>query len=119
MNFVTGLPRSQKGHDAIWVIVDKLTKSTHFLPVKSTNSIDVLRRLYIRDIMRLHGIPVSIVSYRDIKFTSRFWQSLRAALDTQLLFSMAFHPQTDGQRERTIQILEDMLWAFVLNLKGN
>ena len=96
MDFVTGLPRSPRGSDAIWVVVDRLTKSAHFLPMRVTDSIDSLSRLYIREIVKLHGVPVSIVSDRDPRFTSRFWQSLQAALDTQLFFSTAFHPQTDG-----------------------
>ena len=79
---------------------------------------DMLSHLYIREIVKLHGVPVSIVSDRDPRFTSRFWQGLQSALDTQLLFSTAFHPQTDGQSERTIQILEDMLRACVLDFHG-
>ena len=119
MDFVTGLPRSQRGHDAVWVVVDRLTKTAHFLPIRVTDSVNILSRLYIREIVKLHGVPVSIVSDRDPRFTSRFWQSLQAALETQLLFSTAFHPQTDGQSKRTIQILEDMLRACVLDLRGS
>ena len=99
--------------------VDRLTKSAHFLPIRVTDSVDALSRLYIREIVRLHGVPVSIVSDRDPRFTSRFWQSLQSALDTQLMFSTAFHPQTDGQSERTIQTLEDMLRSCVLDLRGS
>ncbi|XP_058189160.1 uncharacterized protein LOC131306754 [Rhododendron vialii] len=87
MDFVTGLPRLPRGHDAIWVIVDRLTKSARFLPIQVTDSIDMLSRLYICEIIRLHGILVSIVSDRDPRFTARFWQSLLAALGTNLLFS--------------------------------
>uniref|UniRef100_A0A2N9HRA9 RNA-directed DNA polymerase n=1 Tax=Fagus sylvatica TaxID=28930 RepID=A0A2N9HRA9_FAGSY len=119
MDFVSGLPRSPKGHDAIWVIVDRLTKSAHFIPIRMNYSLDQLAQLYIEEIVRLHGIPVSIVSDRDPRFTSRFWKSLHKALGTNLNFSTAFHPQTDGQSERTIQILEDMLRACVLDLKGS
>uniref|UniRef100_A0A2N9GV60 RNA-directed DNA polymerase n=1 Tax=Fagus sylvatica TaxID=28930 RepID=A0A2N9GV60_FAGSY len=119
MDFVSGLPRSPKGHDAIWVIVDRLTKSAHFIPIRMNFSLDQLAQLYIEEIVRLHGIPVSIVSDRDPRFTSRFWKSLHKALGTNLNFSTAFHPQTDGQSERTIQILEDMLRACVLDLKGS
>ncbi|CAL8155924.1 unnamed protein product [Prunus armeniaca] len=119
MDFVTGLPRSPKGRDAIWVIVDRLTKSAHFLPVKTTEYTENLGKLYVREIVRLHGIPVSIVSDRDSKFTSKFWGSLQKALGTQLNFSTAFHPQTDGQSERTIQILEDMLRACILDFGGS
>ena len=102
MDFVAGLPRSPRGSDAVWVIVDRLTKTAHFLPMRVSDSIDTLSRLYIREIVKLHGVPVSIVSDRDPRFTSRFWQSLQSALDIQLLFSTAFHLQTDGQSERTI-----------------
>ena len=119
MDFVTALPRSQRQHDAVWVIVDRLTKSAHFLPIRMTDSVNVLGRLYVREIVKLHGVPVSIVSDRDPRFVSRFWQSLQAAMGTQLLLSTAFHPQTDGQSERTIQTLEDMLRACVMDFRGN
>ena len=119
MDFVTRLPKSVKGHDAIWVIVDRLTKSSHFLPIKTTFSLDRLAQLYIMEIVRLHGVPISIVSDRDPRFTSKFWNNLHKAMGTKLDFSTAFHPQTDGQLERTIQTLEDMLRACVLDLKGS
>ena len=119
MDFVTGLPRTPKGHDAIWVIVDRLTKSAHFLPIKTTFSMEKYARLYIDEIIKLHGTPVSIISDRDPRFTSRFWPSLQNALGTTLKFSTAFHPQTDGQSERTIQTLEDMLRACVLDFQGS
>ena len=102
MDIFTALPRSQCQYDAVWVIVDRLTKFTHFLPIKSTDTASILSRLYIKEIVRLHGVPVSIVSDRDSKFVSQFWQSLQKALGTQLLLSTAFLPQTDGQSERTI-----------------
>ena len=76
MDFVSGLLRSQRGHDSIWVIADRLTKSTHFLPIRTTDSIDSLSRLYIREIVRLYGVSISIVSNRDPRFTSQFWQGL-------------------------------------------
>ena len=98
--------------------MDRLTKTAHFLPMRVSDSIDTLSHLYIREIVKLHGVPVSIVSDRDPRFTSRFWQGLQSALDTQLLFSTPFHPQTDGQSERTIQILKDMLRACVLDFHG-
>ena len=109
MDFVVGLPRCWSGHDTIWVIVGRLTKSTHFLPIRNSDSLDKLAQLYVREIIRLHGTPVSIVSDRDPRFTSRFWPSLQNALGTRLHFSTTFHPQTDGQSERTIQTLEDTL----------
>ena len=105
MDFVVGLPRTRQGHDAIWVIVDRLTKSAHFLAIRRTDPLDRLADLYCREIIRLHSVPLSIISDRDPRFTSRFWQSLQQALGTQLRFSTAFHPQTDGQSERTIQTL--------------
>ena len=119
MDFVTGLPRTQRQHDAIWVIVDQLTKSAHFLSVNVEDSLEKLAQLYVDEIVRLHGVPVSIVSDRDPRFKSRFWPSLQTALGTRLHFSTAFHPQTDGQSERTIQTLEDMLRACVMEFKGS
>ena len=119
MDFVTGLPRTVKGNDSIWVIVDRLTKSAHFLPMKINHSLEKLAELYIEEIVRLHGIPSSIVSDRDPRFTSRFWESLQKALGTKLRLSSAYHPQTDGQTERTIQSLEDLLRACVLEQSGS
>ena len=92
MDFMSGFPRASSGQDAVWVIVDRLTKTAHFLPIKMTYSMDRLAELYIKEIIRLHGISVSIVSNRDPRFTSRFWQSLQEALGTTLTFSTAFHP---------------------------
>ncbi|KAJ8761463.1 hypothetical protein K2173_001596 [Erythroxylum novogranatense] len=115
MDFLMGLPRTSRKHDAIWVIVDRLTKSAHFLAIKQTDSLHVLAKKYIDEIVRLHGISDSIVSDRDPRFTSRFWGSLQEALGTKLNFSTAFHPQTDGQSERTIRTLEGMLSACVMD----
>ncbi|CAL2265878.1 unnamed protein product [Prunus armeniaca] len=119
MDFVFKLPRTSKGHDGIWVIVDRLTKSAHFLPIKETYSLSRLAKLFVDEIVRLHGAPVSIVSDRDARFTSHFWKCLNEAMGTNLHFSTAFHPQTDGQSERTIQTLEDMLRSCVLQLKDS
>ena len=119
MDFVTGLPKTPKGNDAIWVIVDRLTKSAHFLPIRWGCTLDYLAKRYINEIVRLHGVPISIVSDRDPRFTSRFWKSFQDALGTRLNFSTAFHPQTDGQSERTIQTLEGMLRACVIEFKGS
>ncbi|GKA97755.1 putative reverse transcriptase domain-containing protein, partial [Tanacetum coccineum] len=107
-----------EGYDSIWVIVDRLTKSVHFLPIKKTDLTKKLTRLYMKEIVARHGIPVSIISDRDSHFTSRVWQSLHEALGTQLNLSTAYHPQTDGQSERTIHTLEDMLRAYVIDF-GN
>ncbi|KAL5556030.1 hypothetical protein UlMin_038266 [Ulmus minor] len=120
MDFVVGLPKTTKSHDAIWVIVDRLTKSAHFIPIKMTYSLEQLAELYVREVVRLHGVPKAIISDRDARFTSKFWRSVQQAMGTKLNFSTAFHPQTDGQTERTNQTLEDMLRACVLEFKvGN
>ncbi|KAJ0550242.1 putative nucleotidyltransferase, Ribonuclease H [Helianthus annuus] len=102
MDFVTKLPKTRKGNDTIWVIVDRLTKSAHFLPMKETFSMEQLAKLYVNEIVSLHGIPLSIVSDRDSHFTSHFWRSFQKAIGTKLNLSTAYHPQTDGQSERTI-----------------
>ncbi|CAM8969390.1 unnamed protein product [Rhodiola kirilowii] len=104
MDFVTALPKTQKGNNAIWIIVDRLTKSAHFLPFKVGTSLDSLAELYVAKIVRLHGVHVSIVSDRDSRFVSNFWKSLNKALGTRLSFSTAFHPQTDGYYQSSIQV---------------
>ena len=115
MDFITKLPRTSSGYDTIWVIVDRLTKSAHFLPIKETDEIESLARLYLKEVVSRHGVPISIISDRDSRFTSRFRDTLQKALGTQLDMSTAYHPQTDGQSERTIQTLEDMLRACVID----
>ena len=119
MDFVVGLPLTGRKHDSVWVVVDRLTKSAHFLPVRTDYSLDKLAELYIKEIVRLHGIPISIISDRDPRFTSRFWGKLQEAMGTRLNFSTAFHPQTDGQSERVIQILEDMLRSCAIDYEGS
>ncbi|GJT50114.1 putative reverse transcriptase domain-containing protein [Tanacetum coccineum] len=111
MDFVTKLPRTQSGNDTIWVIVDRLTKSAHFLPMRkwTLGGGDKLARLYLKEVVTRHGIPVSIICDRDPRFTSNFWRSFQKAMGTRLDMSTAYHPETDGQSERTIQTLEDML----------
>lgn len=99
MDFITKLPRTPKGYDAIWVIVDRFTKSAHFLPIKETYPLEKLARLYIDEIVTRHSVPLSIVSDRDSRFTSSFWRSLQRELGTQLKLSTVYHPQTDGQSE--------------------
>ena len=115
MDFITKLPKSPSGYDTIWVIVDRLTKSAHFLPIKETFKMERLTRIYIQEIVRLHGVLVSIISDRDSTFTLRFWQSLLKALGTKLDMSTTYHPQKDGQSEKTIQTLEDTLRACVID----
>jgi hypothetical protein len=119
MDFITGLPRTQKGYDAIWVIVDRLTKVAHIIPVKTTYKGSQLAELYMARIVCLHGVPKKIVSKRGSQFTSRFWRSFHENMSTKLNFSTAYHPQTDGQTERTNQVLEDMLRACALQHGGS
>jgi hypothetical protein len=114
MDFIVSLPRTQSGYDSIWVIVDRLTEVAHFIPVKTTYSGLQLAELYMSRIVCLHGVPKKIVFDRGTQFTSKFWERLHETLDTQLRFSSAYHPQTDGQTERVNQILEDMLRACAL-----
>ncbi|GKF59716.1 reverse transcriptase domain-containing protein, partial [Tanacetum coccineum] len=111
MDFITKLPKSLQGFDTIWVIVDRLTKSAHFLPIRKNDPLDKLERLYLNRIVARHGIHVSIICDRDGRFTSKFWRSFQKALCTDLSMSTAYHPETEGQSERTIQTLEDMLRA--------
>jgi len=97
------------------VVVDKLSKAAHFIPVKSTFKAVNIAKFFMKEIFRLHGIPKMVISDRDDKFTGNFWKALFKGLDTQLNFSTAFHPQTDRQSERVNQILEDMLGMYVMN----
>ncbi|MCF6774907.1 hypothetical protein L3H44_10975 [Corynebacterium sp. MC-12] len=119
MDFVTGLPCSFQKFDSIWVIVDRLTKSAHFLPVRSDYTAEEYAKLYLKEIVRLHGVPISIISDRGAQFTAKFWKSFQRSLGTQVNLSTTFHPQIDGQAERTIQTLEDMLRACALDFKGS
>ncbi|GJU92914.1 reverse transcriptase domain-containing protein [Tanacetum coccineum] len=119
MDFITKLPRSKSGNDTIWVIVDRLTKSAHFLAIREDYSTEKLAKIYVDEIVARHGVPVSIISDRDGRFTSRCWQTVQKALGTRLDMSTAYHPQTDGQSERTIQTLEDMLRACVIDFGGS
>ncbi|GKB80958.1 putative reverse transcriptase domain-containing protein [Tanacetum coccineum] len=118
MDFVTKLPKSSQGYDTIWVIVDRLTKSALFLPMRETDPMEKLARMYLKEVVTRHVIPVSIICDRDGRFASNFWRLLQKALGTSLNISTAYHPETDGQSERTIQTLEDMLRACVIDF-GN
>ena len=115
MDFIVGLPMSSRRHDAIMVTVDTLTKVAHFSPVRTSFTAPAVAQVFLRDIVRLHGIPRKIISDRDSLFTSSFWRELQTALGTRLNFSTAYHPQTDGQTERVNQILEDMLRMYVMD----
>ncbi|WVZ94686.1 hypothetical protein U9M48_040551 [Paspalum notatum var. saurae] len=114
MDFIVGLPHTQSSFDSIWVVVDRLTKVAHFIPVKTTYSGAKLVELYMSRIVCLHRVPKKIVSNRGTQFTSHFGKRLHESMDTKLNFSSAYHPQTDGQTERTNQILEDMLRACAI-----
>ncbi|GJS30941.1 putative reverse transcriptase domain-containing protein [Tanacetum coccineum] len=119
MNLITKLPRSRSRHDTIWVIVNKLTKLAYFLAIREDSSTEKLTRLYIDVIVACHGVPVLIILDRDGRFTSHFWQTVQRALGIRLDFSTAYHPQTDGQSEHTIQTLEDMLRACAIDFSGS
>ncbi|KAK5771447.1 hypothetical protein PVK06_047651 [Gossypium arboreum] len=119
MDFVSGLPLTPTKKDSVWVVVDRLTKSAHFIPVRTDYSLQKLAKLYVAEVVRLHGVPVSIIFDRDPRFTSRFCRKLQEALGTRLDFSTAFHPQTDGQSERVIQVLEDMLRGCIIDFRGS
>ncbi|GJY09759.1 putative reverse transcriptase domain-containing protein [Tanacetum coccineum] len=119
MDFVSKLPKTTNGHDTIWVIVECLTKSAHFLPMRENDPMEKLMKLYMKEVVTRHGVHVSIISDRDGRFTSLFWQVLHKALGTRLDMSTAYHPETDSQSDRTIQTLEDMLRACVLDFEKN
>ncbi|KAM1139679.1 hypothetical protein ACFX19_040544 [Malus domestica] len=114
MDFVYKLPCTLNGYDGIWVIVDRLTKSAHFIPVREKFSLSRLAELFISKIVKYHGVPMSIILDRDPRFTSKLWVAFQKALDSRLLYSTTYHPQADGQLKRTIQTLEDMLRSSVL-----
>ncbi|GJV11548.1 putative reverse transcriptase domain-containing protein [Tanacetum coccineum] len=118
MDFFTKLPKSSQGYVTIWVIVDRLTKSAIFMPMRETDPMDKLARMYLKEVVTKHGIPVSIIYDRDPRFASNFWRSLQKTLGTSLDMSTAYHPQTEGQSERTIQTLKDILRACVIDV-GN
>ncbi|GKA30470.1 putative reverse transcriptase domain-containing protein [Tanacetum coccineum] len=104
-----------QGFDTIWVIVDQLTKFAYLLPIRENNPLDKLARLYLNRIVSRHGIPTSIICDRDVRFTSNFWKSFQKALGIDISMSTAYHPETNGQSERTIQTLEDMLRACLID----
>jgi hypothetical protein len=115
MDFIMGLPNRVKQHDAIMVVVDKLSKETHFVPIKSTFKSINITHFFMKEISRLHSLPKTIISERDAKFTSNLWRSLFASLQTKLSFNMTCHSQTDSQTERVNIVLEDMLRMHVMH----
>ena len=114
MDIITGLPRTKKNNDSIMVVVDMLSKAAHFIPVQSTYKAVQIAHIFMQNVFKLHGLPKVIMFDRDVKFTSTFWKTLFAELGTQLSFSTAYHPQTDGQTERVNQVVEEMLRACVM-----
>ena len=119
MDFIVGIPNTSQKHDSIWVIVDRLTKTAHFLPVHTTYSAKRYAEIYLDQVVRLHGVPRTIISDRGAQFVARFWEQLQDSLGTKLIRSSAYHPQTDGQTERVNQILEDMLRVCVIQYDKN
>jgi len=119
MNFIVGLPHTQRQHYLISVIVDLMKKSDHFIPVKISYSAEDYAKLYLREMVRLHGMPLSIISDRGTQFISQFWKSIQKGLSSRVKLSTTFHPQIDRQVECIIQTSEDIFRACMINLKGN
>ena len=109
MDFITGLPKRKKQNDSIFIVIDKLSKVAHFIPVKSTYTAVNIDDIFLKEIFILHGIPKAIISNRGVNFIGNFWRSVFSGLETQLNFSTAYHPQTDVQTERVNEIVEEML----------
>jgi hypothetical protein len=115
MDFITKLPRKTKQHDSIMAVVDNLTKFSHFIPLKVVHKETNIAHIYMREIARLHGVPKTIVSHRDPKFTSNFWKGLFKGFGENLNFSTTYHPETDGKTKRVNQVIEDMIRMYVMD----
>jgi hypothetical protein len=115
IDFITKLPITMKQHDSIMVVVDKLTKDAHFIPVKTTHKETNITKIYMKEISRLHGVPKAIVSDRDPKFTSNLWKGLFKGFGTNLNFSTTYHPESNVKTERTNKIIEDMIRMYVMD----
>jgi hypothetical protein len=115
MDFIVGLPNTSQKHDSIWVIIDRLTKTAHFIPVHTTYNAKRYVEIYLDRIVCLHGVPKTIISDHSTQFVARFWEQLQESLGTELIRSSTYHAQTDGQTERVNQISEDMLRACVIH----
>ena len=118
MDFITCLPKTRRKNDFIMVVIDKPTKSTYFIHVKSTHKEINIDEMFMKDIFMLHGIPKTMITYRDVKFTSKFWKGIFALMDTKLDFSTTYNSQTDGQTEQVNQVLEDTLHMYVMKHQG-
>jgi hypothetical protein len=119
MDFIVRLSLTAYKFDSIWVIMDRLTKSVHFIPVHTKYRVEKYAKIYIALVLCLHGVPKTIIPDRGSHFVARFWEQLHMSLRTHLIHSSAYHPQTDGQTKRVNQILEDMLRACVMEHQGS
>jgi hypothetical protein len=115
MDFITGFPRTSNQHDAVMVVVDKLTKATHFIPIKVTHKETNVVDIYMREVARLHDTPKTIVFDRDPKFNSNFWKGLFKGFKTNLNFIITYHPESDGKIERVNQVIENMIRMYVMD----
>jgi hypothetical protein len=119
MDFIVGLPLTARKFNSIWVIVDQLTKYAHFIPVNTNYNVQKYAEIYVARVLCLHGVPKMVISDRGSQFIARFWEQLHASLETHLIHSLAYHPQTNGQTERVNQILKDMLRVCVMEYPGS
>jgi hypothetical protein len=119
MDFIVGLPMMARKFDSIWVIVDRLSKSAHFIFVNTNYKVQKNVEIYIACVLYLHGVPKTIIFDRGSQFVARFWEQQHSSLETHLIHSLVYHPQTDGQTERVNQILEDMLRACAMEYQGS
>jgi hypothetical protein len=115
IDFITKLPRTSKKHESIMVVVDNLTKASYFIPVKSAHKETNIVDIYTRKIVRLHGVPKTILSHRDSKFTSNFWKGVFKGFGTNMNFRRTYHLESDGKKERVNQVIEDMLRIYVMH----